>query len=300
MAKDTATIRVEPVDVYLGGQAVNTVTVVADVANSLDGDYFQITDTAAGIYHVWFNTSGGAAVDPAPGGGSVAIVVALTTGASAATVASAVAVAVNAAAALVNATADGAVVTLKSQQLGAQTLVTGTSGFAVAVVTVGSMVELGYLDGDIELEFEEQIVDITSQQTGTDIIGGIRTGNNLSGFSISLKQNDTVIRDNVIKAFGWDSLTPGGGTEVVGLGETKKFLSTTTQAKRLVLHPTVLAVSDRSRDLMFWQAYLAFDGINFSGENIQLLNFSVRVFPDPGVNTKINKMAFGDWTQSLV
>jgi len=297
MAKDVSAIRVEAVDVYLGGQAINTVTATADVADSLDGDYFTLTDSDGDLYHAWFNTSGGSAVDPAPGGGSVAIVVPLTTGASAATVASAIATALNSSPALVGATADGSVVTIKSASLGSQTVGAGTSGFTVAEVSEGSIVELGYIDGDIELEFEEQIVDVTAQQTGTDIIGGIRTGNNLSGFTLTLKQNDAVVRENVIKQFGWDSITPGGGTELVGLGDTKRFLQATSQAKRLVLHPTQLDVSDKSRDLMFWQAYLSFDGINFSGENTQNLTFTVRVFPDPQVPAAINKMAFGDWTQ---
>ena len=66
---------------------VNTVTTVADVTNSLDGDYFTIySATDATRYHVWYNTSGGSATDPAPAG-STPIEVAITTNDTASTVA---------------------------------------------------------------------------------------------------------------------------------------------------------------------------------------------------------------------
>jgi hypothetical protein len=204
MAKDLTSVRVEPADIYLGVQAVSTVTAVADVSDSLDGLYFSITDLSGGLFHVWFNTSGGSAVDPAPTG-STPIVVALSTGASATAVASAIVTAVNAAAVKVTASSSAAVVTLKGQGLGAQTVAAATSTFSVASVTTGEVLEMGYIDGDIEIEFEEQLVDVLSQQSGTDILSAIRTGNNLSGLSFVLKQNSSTIREAIMKNMGWDA-----------------------------------------------------------------------------------------------
>ncbi len=68
---------------------VTFVDTVADSANSLDGKYFFIySATDATKYHVWYNTSGGSAADPAPTG-STPLEVAITTGATANAVASA-------------------------------------------------------------------------------------------------------------------------------------------------------------------------------------------------------------------
>jgi hypothetical protein len=296
MAKDLTSVRVEPADLYLGLPGINTVTTIADVADALDGDYFSITDALGGLYHVWFNTSGGSAVDPAPVG-STAIVVAITTGATATTVASTAVTAINAAAVAVAATSSGAVITLRGLELGAQTVAAATSGFAVAATQTGDVTELGYIDGDLELEFEEQLVDVVSQQTGTDILSAIRTGNNLSGLSFVLKQNSSAIREAIMENMGWGVVTPGGGTELLGLGESKQFTQVIDQCKRLVLHPKVLATSVKTRDICLWKAYISFDGLNFSGESIQGLNVSVRIFPDSAINTAVNKLAFGDWTQ---
>lgn len=73
----------------------NTVQCVADSSNSLDGDYFVLySANDATKYHVWYNTSGGSAPDPAPAG-SVGIEVAIATDAAASAVASATQAAVD-------------------------------------------------------------------------------------------------------------------------------------------------------------------------------------------------------------
>lgn len=75
---------------------VTTITARADAADDLDGTYF-ILFSAKDVtkYHVWFNTSGGSAVDPAPPG-STPIEVAIATGAAATVVADAAEAAINA------------------------------------------------------------------------------------------------------------------------------------------------------------------------------------------------------------
>jgi hypothetical protein len=86
------------------GEEVTEVTTLADVSNSLDGKYFQFAD-ATTTYHVWYNTSGGAATDPAPGG-STAIEVAIATNALVADVTAATISAINLSAAAVTAYLD--------------------------------------------------------------------------------------------------------------------------------------------------------------------------------------------------
>ncbi len=85
---------------------VTVITTVADVTDSLDGTYFILWSAKdATLYHVWFNTSGGAAVDPAPPG-STPIEVAIATDATAIAVADAAETAIDAIGDF-SATADG-------------------------------------------------------------------------------------------------------------------------------------------------------------------------------------------------
>ena len=48
-------------------------------------------------------------------------------------------------------------------------------------------VDIGFTDGDIEINPEEQAVDITTHQTGTNILDALRTGNTVA-FSLTLKE----------------------------------------------------------------------------------------------------------------
>ncbi len=66
---------------------IQTITTVADVANSLNGTYFNIQSAQdRGLYYVWFKTSSGAVSDPAPAG-RTGIRVDIATGATASQVA---------------------------------------------------------------------------------------------------------------------------------------------------------------------------------------------------------------------
>lgn len=81
---------------FVGKTQVQNIVCLADVANSLDGKYFYLysaNDERA--YYVWFNTSGGSAVDPAIAG-KIEVEVAITTGDSANNVATALAAALDA------------------------------------------------------------------------------------------------------------------------------------------------------------------------------------------------------------
>lgn len=115
---------------------ISEVTCVADVAASLDGKYFKFnSDNVA--YYVWFEVDASGVTDPAPGG--TGIHVALTSGASASTVATAVKNAINSAAVgEASATSSGAVVRIVNATDGNATDVSaGDSGFSVRVSDQG-------------------------------------------------------------------------------------------------------------------------------------------------------------------
>ncbi len=295
-------VKIEPMVVTWGEDVVQveTITCVADVADSLDGKYFFIYLADGTKYHVWFNTSGGAATDPAPGG-STAQVVALTTGASASTVATAVAAALDGLAGFVS-TASGPVVTSTLAAAGyAQASHEGVgTGFTFGVTTQGdAAANVGFVDGEISVTLEEQLVDITAHETGSNILGHARSGKNV-GLSVTFKETSKAQLKRLFNQ-GGGSLTPAGAgaTEVSGFGMYKDFTNTNVQAKKLVLHPKVLPASDHTRDITVWKAYANLSELKFTGEDLFMIPVEFKCYPDLTKNERVSYMAFGDGTQTL-
>lgn len=125
-----------------GGEAgtaqpeITSITCVADVAGSLNNDYFFINSALdANQYYVWFNVASGG-TDPAIAG-KTGVEVALSTNDSATAVASAVAAALDLLAGF-GATSSAGVVTVTNAANGAATDATAeTSGFTIAVTQQG-------------------------------------------------------------------------------------------------------------------------------------------------------------------
>lgn len=305
MTANRLNIGVKPCQVWWGENVymVQATTCVADVADSLDGKYFYLYKAVAGVvtkYHVWFNTSGGSAVDPNPGG-STAIVVAITTGDTASAVAAAVATAIGGTAGFDGA-AVSSVATITHTDYGYAPLShEGVgSGFTFAISTEGDAeTDVGYTDGDVEIDPTEDKVEVKAQQEGTNLLSEIRTGKTVT-VNITFKETSkTQLRALFVQSGG--AFTPAGAnaTEVFGWGTNKDFTQTYEQAKKLRLHPKVRGASDRSEDVTFWKAYGDPDVLNFSGENIQMLPMSFVIYPDATKNTRISYWAYGDSSQTL-
>lgn len=298
-----ANVKIEPMNVTWGDDAaqVATITCVADVADSLDGKYFFIYTALNAIkYHVWFNTSVGSATDPAPGG-STALVVALTTGATAGAVATAVAAALDGLAGFV-ATASGAVVTCTNASVGYATKPhEGVgSGFTFDLTTEGdSAVDIGFVEGNIEMKIEEKKKEIMSEQTGENVLSHIRTGVSLD-VTLSF-QETTIAQMRKLLTKGGSAITPAGagGTEVVGYGSDKQFTQTILNAQKLVLHPTVLGSGDKTRDFTFWKAYPQLEKLNFSGNDKHVVPVNFMIYPDYSKTAQVRFFAKGDGTQTL-
>lgn len=65
-------------------------------------------------------------------------------------------------------------------------------------------VDLGYIDGSVEIAFSEDAVDITAQQRGTSILDAIRTGKNIEAITVPLKETHLA---QITRIFG-----PAGAT----------------------------------------------------------------------------------------
>ncbi len=300
MSQTVSNIKIEPMTVTWGEDViqVDTVTLVADVAGSLNNKYFFIYSTAGVKYHVWFNINS-AGSDPAPGG-STAEVVAGATGATAGTLATAAASVIDGLAAFA-ATASNGVITVTHAAAGYATAMhDGNSGFSFSLTTEGdTAAEIGFTEGEIELSLKEEIVNINSHQTGSEDLGGIRTGKKIE---VSLKVRETSVNQlkKLLRQAG-GSFTPigAGPTEVIGMGQYKNFTQTLNQSKKLVLHPVVLGSSDHTRDYTFHLCYAMLDKLTFSGEKIFDVPVTFKCYPKQSLNDRVEYFSFGDGTQTL-
>jgi hypothetical protein len=247
---------------------------------------------------VWYNVAT-LGVDPAPSGSGGGIPVAISANALATAVATATQTAVDANAAFL-ASVDGADVTITNVdpgQTGSMVDGAAPTGFRFTQIQDGGDLELGYLDGDIEVTFEEQVLDITAHQTGTTILTGLRQGI-VNEITLTMKEADYDKYKELLLGTAGAVDTPSGGTEVMGWGTATLGQNVIIKARRLVLHPVALDAADKSRDLCFWKAYALPDTLTISGENPKTLGLSFKVYKDDSKPATINQFVFGDWSQS--
>lgn len=297
MTCSVTNIKIEPVNVTWQIEEQWDVTTVADVADSLDGKYFNIKSGSNAKFHVWYNTSGGSAVDPAPSG-STAIMVAITTGATAAAVASATQAAVDGNANFA-ASVSGNVVTITAVVAGeTDDFADFNTGFSFSQCQDGLNFDLGYLDGDVEISTEEQLLSVTAHQSGVTPLADLRQGVSAE-ISLTLKETDVVKLKAIFAGTAGGSHTPTLGTELFGWGTNKQGLNTIIQSRRLVMHPVSKADVDYSEDLCFWKAYAKPETLTYSGENPRVISVKFSTYLDTSMPEEIQLFSIGDWTQML-
>lgn len=291
-------IKMEPCNVVFGADVsqVQSVTTIADSSSSLNNKYFYLYDSTGAKFHVWINV-GAAGVDPAPAG-FTGIEVTVAEGANASAVATAVASAIDAETEFTS-TASGSVVTITEVAKGyASPAADKDTGFAFAIVVQGDKeADVGFLDGDIEVTTSEDLVDLTTHQTGTNVMSQFRTGKQVEA-AITLKETTVAqLRKFYTRAGG--SLTPEGtdATDLFGWGTYKDFSQTFAQASKLKFHPIALNAADKSRDLTFFKAYPSLESLTFSGENILTLPVTFKCYPDQSIAGSLQYFAYGDASQ---
>lgn len=303
MAGSVANQKVEPMTATYGEAVMQSenITCVADVTSSLNNKYFLFYTPAGVKHYAWFNT--GAGVDPAVSGGT-AHSVSISAGATAATVASALQAVLDVVTGF-DCSVDGAVLTLTATTAGYAKHAHeggGATGFTFEVNYYGdSAVDLGQCDGDITVTHEEKLVDITSHQTGSQVLSHISTGNKMS-VTLSLKETSVNQLRKIFLGEG-DSVMPDGtdvgSTEVFGFGTSRQFKQTIGRARKLVLHPVTLPASNNSRDITIWKAFPKFKDIKFSGESVLMVPVEFEVYPDYTIAGEVRMSAYGDGTQTL-
>jgi hypothetical protein len=138
---------------------------------------------------------------------------------------------------------------------------------------------LGFTDGDLEVTFVEDLVDVTAHQEGTNVLSAIRTGKSVE-ISVAIKETTTTNVKLLYGAAGTIDNASGATAQVVGWGSAKDFTQVLAQAGKLVFHPVVNAANNYNEDIAFWKAYPVPGSFVFSGENPSILNVTFRCFPD--------------------
>lgn len=304
MAGSVSNEKVEPMYATFGEAVMQSenITLVADVAGSLNNKYFNFYTTGGVHHYAWFNINS-AGTDPAVSG-ATAHEITGATGATAAALATATAAVLGAVSGF-DSTSDGAVLNLVATTAGyAKPAHEGAAptGFSFEVLYYGdSAIDLGYVDGDIAITNETNYVELTAHQTGTEILGHIGTGGNQS-ITLSLKETSVNQLRKMILGEG-DSMIPDGtgvsSTEVFGWGSSRQFKQTQARARKLVLHPVVLPASNMSRDVTIWKAFPKVSDLTFSGENVLMIPVEFFIYRDSSKDPRIDKVCIGDASQTL-
>lgn len=299
MALDALNVKIEPMNVTWGEDRPQIVKVKAraDAAGDLGAKYFFLYSALNAVkYYVWFNT--GASVDPAIAG-HTGIEVGISSNDSATAVASAMATDIGASVDF-NATSSGSEVTITAAANGYATPPREglSTGFAFSVSQQGDLEEdIGFIDGDIEVTANKQMVDVTGHQRGTEVLAQIITGSEVE-VGLALKETTKARLRRAFLGIGGSYIPAGAdGTELYGLGQYKNFSNTLAYSSRLVLHPVRLPSTDRSEDVCFWKAFPMLDAMTFSGENILTIPVTFKPYPDSSKPEQVQHVAFGDWKQ---
>lgn len=159
--------------------------------------------------------------------------------------------------------------------------------------------ELGCIQGDIEVSFEESFIDVTCHAEGITPVAQLKNG--VSSVEVTLNLEETTnekLKKMFTKTGG--SFIPDNGSEVFGMGTFKNFENMFRYATKLRLHPVRLLDGDRSGDYTFHKAIPNLTGLTFSGENVFTLPVTFKVYPAEGINSRVNYFAIGDGGQALV
>jgi CheY-like chemotaxis protein len=154
---------------------------------------------------------------------------------------------------------------------------------------------LGLTEGDVEITFVEDIVDVTGHQEGTNVLSGIRTGKRAE-VSVTLKQTNRALVKYMLEQSGQSVTAASGASAVVGWGSGRDFTQTLGQAQALKFHPVTKASADYSEDITFWKAYPKPDSFVFSGENPSTLSIEFHIYPDSSKAKQARLGVVGDST----
>lgn len=293
-----ANVSVEPMNVYWKIEEKETFDFTKVTAAGFGGKYFKIYLPTGVGYYVWGNENL-TDVDPAPAG-LTSIVVSYGAAASALSIATATKTAIDAVLGF-TATISGSVVTVVRDAVGEciNSAIVDATEVVLTKLQDGKDVDLGLIDGDIEVSTDPKTFELKAHQYGETILAELVQGFGCS-IGLSLMESDNVLRKSVMVGASGDSFTPVGGTEVYGLGTSKLGTNKVIDAARLILHPVSRGASDYTRDWCFWKAGVVVESITFSGTDPEKMKVTFKCYPDSSKTTAVSILAIGDHTQATI
>lgn len=278
------------------------------VKSSLAGKYFHTYAVLSGaiVKHVfWFDTTGS---DTAPTVADATLhEVDISSGSidTVAEIATTLQGVIDAMTAVYSATVSGNVITVEHEVAGYAPSMhdakddTKLTNFGFEILVQGdSEDDLGCIDGEIEVAFEESFIDVNCHAEGTTPVAQLKTGVGNVEVSMSLEETTKAQMKKMFTKSG-GSFIPDNGTEVFGMGTFKNFENMFKYATKLRLHPVRLLDGDRSEDWTFHKAMPNLEGLTFSGEEVFTLPVTFKVFPDATKDPRVNYFSIGDSSQSL-
>lgn len=297
----TQNIVIEPVDLRWGNQERTCIDAVGGAA--LAGKYFEFQSIDANgdktDYYCWYDDS--VASDPAPAG-KTAVPVVITGSETAAQIASATAAAIEALSDM-NSIAQSDKIVIENKIMGEVSPAADVdTTFTFTQERQGSRLDLGFTEGDISLAVTESLVDVTTTQTGAEVVTRLRNGILIEGITVTLKEATAASLAEILKVPGKEVLPVGGapGEEAVGVGGGKQFSNVNEDARKLVFHPTRLDESVYGEDIALWLAYPQLNGVNFSGESAKTIEVEFSAYIDEARLIDARNLLFGDHTKNYL
>jgi hypothetical protein len=152
---------------------------------------------------------------------------------------------------------------------------------------------VGFTDGDLEVAFVEDLVDVTAHQEGTNVLSAIRTGKSVE-LTINFKEVNKTNLDYIYGKSGSNVTASGASASITGWGSGKDFTQVLSQAAKLVLHPVTSGATDYTKDIAFWKAYPVPGSLTLSGENPAMFSATFRCFPDTSKDEPVRLGVIGD------
>ena len=291
MASSVNNVQIVPVNVSWKMEQTETWDFTGLDKAALDETSFKFGSALdAALHYIWFDSTG-SSTDPALAGRTANKVDILTGNTTPAQIATSVAAVVTAITGF-DATASGAIVTVKRTGYGLATeSVDLDSGLTYTLTRRGRDYDLGLLQGDVDLSFAPSNFVVNAHQYGKTPLAAINQGfEKLECGTTLLETNKSQLKE-LYTIYG-GSVTPMGGTEVYGVGSISNGKNMMVEAGRLVLKPVNAADDTTNFNLML--AVPVPESLTFSGENPRTLKLTWTGFVDRDFNTSINAIAIGD------
>jgi len=265
-------------------------------AVDLDAKYFLLNSAKDLVeYYVWFDLDA-SSVDPAPAG-KTGIEVDVATGDSPAVMAAAAVAAIDALGDFDSVVVDSTKIDVKGAVVGEVTdSVDVDSNVVVNICRRGKDLDLGLLEGDVELNVAPSNFDLQSHQTGVTILSKLFQGFETVEATTVLQETTKSNLKEIYKIYG-GAFTPGAGTEVFGGGTGIIGKNMLIDAAVLRFVPVNDLGSELSYEANFMLALPVPDTLTFSGENPRTLSVTWGGFPDLSKDSRVDTILFGDATQ---